>query len=369
MEKGRPIITLIVGGILVTLSLGIYQSYVSVTVALIVFFSMLSLLEGDGWKKTVIKGCLGIGMLAVGVAVYIFARGIACQLADVTLEWRVHFSSGMDAARVWELVIGTYRWFYETLYSEWCYPANMMTIINFALILSSLSILLYMMIRERVVKLLDGCLLLILIALIPFATNAIYFLTNGMVHDLMYYATWMVYVMECVLVGRFIARNGAPQWMKMILKTVYIVSVGVLIGQYILIANSAYLKKDLEDKSELSRMTRVIADMENHEDYVPGETRITFVGISRVGGLIPGFFHLNGITGLEFIAPITVTTSEWYFDVYHAYFEYILNYTAAWANASDHYRLEKDERVAAMPAYPNRGYIQLIDDILVIKME
>lgn len=365
-NKGHPIVVLIFGGGLATLSMGIYQSYISVTVFLVVFSSILSLLQGKGWKKTLIKGILGMMMLVVGLMVYTYVSERMCEVYQIPLERRVHLLGEMDAARVKELIRGTYQWFFDTLYHMACFPNKLLTRVNFFVVVSSVITMLYWIIQDRTIKVLDVCLMLVLIALIPMATNMIYFLARGEVHDLMHYATWMIYAVYGVLIGLFVLREGVPQWVKTLLKTVCVVTVGILIWQNIAIANIAYLKKDLESKAELSKMTRVVADMEEQEGYVAGETPVAFMGVSWIGGSIQGFDQVGQITGHGFLMPISTDLTSWYFDAYRAYFEYILNYPIVMVEGRSW--LWENETYRAMPTYPKEGYVQMIDGVLVVKM-
>ena len=56
------------------------------------------------------------------------------------------------------------------------------------------------------------------------------------------------------------------------------VLVAVLLVQNVTIANTAYVKKELDADATLSTMTRVADQLEQREDYVLGETPVAFIG-------------------------------------------------------------------------------------------
>lgn len=56
----------VLGAAFVAMALGIYQSYISVTIVLVMFVCILELLDGANFKNILIKGLKAVGMLILG---------------------------------------------------------------------------------------------------------------------------------------------------------------------------------------------------------------------------------------------------------------------------------------------------------------
>ena len=134
-------------------------------------------------------------------------------------------------------------------------------------------------------------------------------------------------------------------------------------------ANVVYTKKQLEQEAAGSLMTRVLARLEQREDYVPGETPLVFAGVSeQLRERIPGFEAYYDITGCETASPIVKSTASYNYNIYAAYFRYLLNNPAVMADWELWNRLQEDPRVTALPSYPAEGCMELLDGVMVVKM-
>ena len=134
-------------------------------------------------------------------------------------------------------------------------------------------------------------------------------------------------------------------------------------------ANIVYTKKQLEQEAAESLMTRVLMRLEQREDYVPGETPLVFAGVSdQLREKIPGFEAYYDITGCETASPIVKSTASYNYNIYAAYFRYLLNNPAAMADWELWNRMQEDPRVAELPTYPSDGCMQILDGVMVVRM-
>jgi len=141
--------------------------------------------------------------------------------------------------------------------------------------------------------------------------------------------------------------------------------VAVLLYSTVQTANVLYLKKDLEQDAFLSMMTRILYRMEDHEDYVPGQTPVTFTGDpQQLKEVMPGFERYRTVVGATEAEVTNIAVN----DRCRRYFSYILNNPAVIADDATGNALRQDPRVAQMPAYPADDCIALIDGVLVVKL-
>ncbi len=140
---------------------------------------------------------------------------------------------------------------------------------------------------------------------------------------------------------------------------------GTLFLGSIVFSNQIYLKKNLEFESTLSLTSRIIQRAEETEGYHPGFTPVAIIGtpeesvfsVSR-----KGFEHL---AALDAAKPNYAFTNEnemiWYF------WE-VLGYPSNFVSSFELSQLKAHEAVKAMPLFPAAGCCQMVDGVLVIRL-
>ena len=179
-------------------------------------------------------------------------------------------------------------------------------------------------------------------------------------HDLMKYAFVLVYLLALLM-----AETMLCAWKKAgkLTGAAIMVCIGLICWQYAVQANQIYLKKDLESQFVSSLMTRIMTRLEQREDYVPGETTLLFAGdmnhqISHRRELLEYW----GYTGLNSNTPI----QQW--SHYEPYLEYLMGIQVIYCDGQTRWDLVCSQEVIDMPVYPQEGCMQMIDDVLVIKV-
>ncbi len=106
-------------------------------------------------------------------------------------------------------------------------------------------------------------------------------------------------------------------------------------------------------------MTRIVYDMEQIEEYEPGVTPVFFWGYVQDQQsyiTMPGFEEIS-ILGVS-DSPITYHGLEKYF------FNYFMSYDVNVVNTAD----ILDCGVEDFPVYPEKGSIQMVNGVLVVKL-
>lgn len=361
----------LLGIILVCLSLGLYQSYISVTITLILLYLIIRLLDGKTFQDTFRKGLKSVGMLIGGGALYFVSIKVISFATGITLKSGNYNSIDTILSMSLPEIIQTtiYGYFYtcyKLLTALSSYPAVFVGVIHVAMIaIAGLIILRRIFQKEIHVK--EKVLTLALIALLPIGMNAVYTLTGGMSHDLMHYAVWLVYLFV-LLIGWWAVDHFEmvkPALMHGQLVVLSLLVFIVLWGN-VQTANKAYLKKDLEYEANLSLFTRIVYQMECCEEYVTGETSVVFVG--RPDSLLdplPGFEELyEEMTG-EWNTYVLGAAGRNY---YQAYFDYVLMNPAVIADTDTWNEMQTNSEVDEMPCYPEEGSIAIVDGVLVVKL-
>lgn len=361
----------------VMVSLSIYQCYLAVTVVLMILLSMQKLIGKDGAVKVFRDGCAGIGMLIAGGIVYYVLMKIVCGLVETPLA-EGYYDSVTNLWDNQEPVIQRLRYCLQEAATHFfakdenIYPYQVVWGVNI-LILAACFCLVFCLLRKIWGSFTwrEWGLLLLLAAALPFAAYMMRLL-NPHVHDLMVYSVWLLYLLP-VLLWKWVffgeereevsaADSGGRKGTAAAgyFYGVLAVSLSFIIFSYIQTDNAVYVKKEVESKATLSLMTEVMSEVDRMEGYVPGETPVTFVGdIAKVLQALPGTDRVKGVSGCN--KPTSIT----YPGTYQAYFDHILlrDVRVDFDGAPN----QEDEEVMQMPAYPQTGYVKLVDQSVVVK--
>ncbi len=348
IEKNKVFLPII----LTFLSLGIYQSFITVSVTTVVLTVILKMYDNKFNAKQslhlLIKGALTI---SIGTVIYYIFNLVLCRLLKLNPDNTINTGLGIISS-----IVKCYKYVIRRLlcpYSIWPWFIIGCLVI---LILGATCLI----ISKHLIKNKKSFELLLstgLLALLPIFMNS-FGLVNPYVHDLMVYSIWILLVF-CV---RIIIENKGTQ----IIYTVCFIFFCIIIWNNLIISNTCYLKKNLEDKATLSVMTRVTYDLEQEDGYQLGVTPVMFIGNGPYRYYIKGFEDVHTITGVDYRGPI-FGTNTWYYNGYQAYYDYFLNYPIV-TISPEYFEKHVDEYKEMIPSFPQKGYICYIDGVIVVNM-
>ena len=345
--------------------MGTYQSMVSVPITLVMLLSMAALLRGISSGEVFRKGLRALIMLGLGAALYLLAVRIMCSWKGINLAMDSYNSLEQAASvSVLQRICHVYRsWTNAFWVPKKAHIEPVVLFVNVLLPMLGLWKLLVWFVKGNS-KAGGKILFLFLLLLLPLGMNTAQLGFSRDSHDLMKYSFWLFYVL-CLLPVFLLPGSRKPDLTRAAAALLAI----VLFCSNIQTANIVYTKKGLEQDATLSLMTRITYRLEEQEDYVPGETPLVFVGVSeQLQEKIPGFEKYYDITGCEASSPIANAEATYYFNLYEAYYRYILNCPVVMADWEQWNALQKDSRVEEMPVYPAEGCMQMMDGIMVVKM-
>jgi hypothetical protein len=325
-------------------------------------------LNNERLKKVFKKAFLGVGVVFLAFIFYLVGSKIACLIAGVSLQERIGvFSNDGGISLYISLFKRVYISFLENILSLSVYGKVIIVIIAAAL-LSAGAVLGVVMLKSKNINSLNKISAIVLLAILPIGINSIYLISRGYLHDLMIYGIWMCFVFYILFMYKYINVIFENFHAVNFTKALATIVVGALIWQNVVISNQLYFKKSIETKSALSVMTRVVGDMEEFEEYEMGVTKVAFVGVANNKNSLVGFEKVSNIMGADCSSPIYKDSFSYFFYTHEAYFEYVLNYPINLCDGETRGVLKNDQRVVDMPAFPEKGYISYVDDIMVVKL-
>ncbi len=192
----------------------------------------------------------------------------------------------------------------------------------------------------------------------PIGMNVAYILSDGMNHDIMRYSLWLVYLFTLLSTGWFFPEPH--EGMRKVYPMITSILIMVILWGNVRMANDSYLVKDFEQDAYLSYATRVASRVETYDGYIQGVTPIAFVGIPEdiVGGM-PEHGYTYELIGDYFPFP-------WWGMRY--YYRYILHNDAICVGSTELRKIQQDQIVVDMPAFPHEGCMVMRDGVLIVKL-
>lgn len=347
---------LIYGALAMTVSAGIYQSYMAVIVVVIILCSLMDLMDDVAVKQVFINGCWSIAMLLIGCGLYFLIMKAGNMLSGISMR-----ESGMSSfdsiGKMDESILERIFYCYQEAFSHFTYyafniyPVKLIALVN-AAVFGSGAAMLGILIKQKKMDLPRILLMICLLVLLPFAAN-VFRMVSFDVHDLMTYGVWLIYLVPLLVGIRIVEKD----WTKKISAFVCACLV-FLIYSDIKTANLAYVHKDMQSKATLSLVTSVLHDVERVAEYVPGKTPVVFIGDpADIQKELPEHGRIRCLTGLDHISPITYCWQE--------YFDYILQRDVNVLRI-DHGDIPKS--VLESKTYPSDGCIQMLDGVIFVHL-
>ena len=262
------------------LSMGLYQSYIQVAVLLLMFDVFADVLRNKGVKDIVRKSAIYLCVIAAAFVVFwclakMFQYFYETPMSDGYngMSNVGHYKGG--GRHLLSCFVGTYKYVLHSLVNPITAHEAYSLAARFMLILAGIWAIVRILINSRLSKA-NILFALMLMCLLPFGFNFVYFITQGMEHDLMTFSFAVVPLLVFPLLKSAEKAAGGKS-LKAVSVAVYI-SFAVIAFCNIIFANQTYVKKDLEAKSTLSVVTRIIDRIEQTEGYVAWETEVCIIG-------------------------------------------------------------------------------------------
>lgn len=363
------LVWLAVSPLLLAASAGLYQSFIQAYVALVMIVALLDLLRGARTGAVVLRCARCALALAVGMALYLGGYELALTVTGIersaTHNGLMHMADYGDAtlgqmlAQTYVQPFGYLRSLYESR------NAAVVRLAQACVLLWALGATAVVMVKRRL-RPLEMAAALAIVLLLPLGVNCIFLIYRGGYHDLMLYSYCLVNVYAIAVTEEAISLpwpEGAGTAMARRSVAVLPLLLMLILFDKTVFANQLYLKKELEIDSTLSVMTRVLDRLEQTEGYAAGETPVAFVGslnASQINADKPAFAYTKRFNGSE---ENYATTFD---DTYWMYMRDVLGYPMA--RAEDAERIARQDAVRAMPAFPQKGSVAMVDGVAVVKL-
>lgn len=389
IEK-RKLFYVLMGIASIIISIATYQAYVSVAITLMLILAVLQLCDFSKDMKRIIKLLVYYAAaLFLAAAVYYI---VWLLIRGVLGIWAADTYNGMASVGHYEngLLLSSVLAAYKNVFLCFLAPAEMSTIVfrgiklgdiwkyaviavNVAMAIVILSGTAYICRKQMDRHRLRGeysavrCILIaLLMILFPLACNFVCVMSKGMEHPLMMFGSNMLYVFAVIMAERVKppadARDLTAGRIRLFrgMTAVQIVAIllGVLVWNHFVYANQIYFKKSLQEKAAYSLMSRIVTDVEDMPEYVPGVTPVAISGYFETS---PYLTELSGFENLtaDFMGKSSLTYQGTDYAMITYYLSIDMNLTRVDASA---------DAIREMPVYPADGSISMVDGVMVVKV-
>lgn len=358
------------GMICVGITLGFYQSFLSVTITLVMIICIIELLNGKVFVDVMSTGLKAVGMIIGGAIIYLLELRFVCFVTGIPLmSGNYNSLDTIFSMSVWELVYSIMQAY--TLTGDGILTVNSGYSLDFsfivhAILLVFVGVVVLYRIFCKAIGIKEKMLILVLVALMPLGMNISCILTGGVCHDLMQYSFWLIYVFVLLIAQWAVSCiQGSRSIVKKALKVIPAIVIFVILWGNVQVSNAAYLNKSLAWDANLSLFTRVVYRMEEQEEYVTGETPVVFVGEPvELLEMMPEFAYGYDLTGAKGNYVLGAAQR----DYYQSYFNYVLQNPAVMAESELWYEIQSSSEIEEMPSYPEQGCAKMIDGVLIVKL-
>lgn len=364
--------TVPISGILLALAIGMYQTYISVTMVLCVATLIIDILNKVDTKQILKNVGKYIIMLIIGIMVFYVLSHIALLIRGVP-------ASGYSGAneiglttlkKLPQLLPQSYQSFINYYFNDKMIPntiwhTNIMYIIVFAIMALAL---LHIIIKNKIYeKKINTIFVLILILVAPICFGIIEIIVPDVnIHILM--ACSNIYIIPIFLK---ILELQLKSDLSNTLKYIVVISTIVIIWNYTWQDNASYIAMKAMQNQAIQTSERIVQKIEDIEEYNP-EMKVVFLG-----GLSNNKYLNKTNTTLEAKRIyertwgfISGTPTMWWGNMESwkkAIYEYIgVNINLAIDSERD--KIYETEEYKNMKNYPEKDSIKVINDIIVVKL-
>ncbi len=367
------------GAVCLAFSLGIYQTYLSVTILLCIYLVMRSCLCAEPIKETAQKGVKFLLMGIGGGGLYYVILKICLYLQGKELDTYQGISTAgqISPEKLPEMI---YRVYYD--FAAFAVKGNILANNRFSMVsmvlltVMVLAAMLWLFLRSGAYKKWYRIpILLIFIGILPIATNIILLVSEQAEYHLLMRFQWGLYPILMLAGVETALQSSVPQEKdkdhtkrKRVINLCAWVSLliaAILIYSNIVTANIAYFNMNERYEKTYAYCLRLVDRIEQTPDYVQG------MPVAMIGVVSEDAYPNTDIT-TQVTERITGTTGSilLYKGVqYQAFMKHYLNFTMNMVSDEEMLVIYDSEAYREMGTFPAQDSVRVVDGVLYIKTE
>lgn len=361
------------GGLILSLSLGIYQTYISTAAITAVCLILFDILKRDA-KYVWIQTTKYMGTLSIGFILYKILLAIALHIREMELNayQGINDLNHLSIKTMILQIPNTYKNFIKELIhgSEFAQNKGKMFCV---VILLFVAFILYlrMFIKEKKYSQITLCLLAVgCMLVIPLICNAGNLISTDVLYHMVMKMPYVFVSMIPILVLSIYLELMTEEHVRS--KRIQLIKIAVLVATCFvvynnyLIANVAYLNMQLRYEKALSLCNRIVDRIETTEGYYKGMPIYIYKeenteGIYDENTSITDIF-VDDISGAN--GDVILTTESHFTDMMREHLGFIIKR----ASAEQIETIQSSSEFEDMEVWPSSTSVKIINDVVVIKI-
>lgn len=365
-------------GVLLVCVLGVYQSYISFAITLMLMGMISDIFHGKKFGQMLKSGVICVLVLGASVLIYMQLSHIIYPNLDNETYGGVGNMGQIALAEIPTLIARCYKRFLEYfLWKPFAFVTKTAQITNIVTCVLAVVLFGILVVQRKLYKdFLTFLLLVVYCFFIPLAAAFIYFMAPEVDYSmLMLYAYVLIFVMVLALLEYCmqdwekagLTRRWQP-FLAKVLVAVTVLTISVSCYSDYLLTNRAYLRTQMATERVQSYFNRVIATAEAAEGFVNGDP-VTILG---------EFYYKDNPSSVELdlfdsedlreLSGVALENGLITSGVRDNFIRTFVGYEMADLKWSEKQELMETEEYQSMPVYPQEGCVRKINGIWVVKM-
>lgn len=361
---------IVLSAVCIGASMGLYQAYVPVAIALFLLVLMKEALKEQAQlKDLILRGVYSCGCIILGVGIYFLCQKLALNYYPYLQNRILNEYQGIDT--MGQIPLNLLPWLIKKAWlsgalfplQNYCDLVEARALkIAWLLLLAVTAVFVCILVYERRKQPLNCAFFVLMLLFFPLAVNFVVVMApEGIIYTIMVYGFVLMGCLPLMLA------EYLPQSAKQDLLTrsaAILAAVVIFYNGYH--ANMNYTRLYYANEQVKNYFTGMTAQIRMTEGYTPDKAwavvgdRIEDPNMWDIWNVVPVY---GGFAGNNARALMNVSYSvRMWFDLYLGY-----GVNAASPEAVD--ALKTDPRVQQMPCWPSQGSLQVVDDFVVIKLQ
>lgn len=362
---------------LLVCSLGIYQSYISIAIALMLMGMIGDILSGKDFMTVLKRGMLCVIVLLGTVGIYMWLCHVFYPDIDNETYGGIGNMGNIAVSQMPRLIGRCYKRFLEYfIWKPFAFMSKTMQKMNILTCALAIILGVYHIVKGKLYrKWMDCVLYCVLCLFMPLAVAFVYFMAPDAPYSmLMLYAYVMIYVTVIMLWEKAIGYWQNEQdiaWKAIVRKTLtWIIIICAMASCYCdyLISNTAYMRMEISYERVTAYFNRIIERVEACEGFQNGDA------VAMLGEFYyldnPSPIELGGLDTdkLRTMDGVALENGLITGGVRNHFIETYIGFEMTSLSEADKNEIMESQIYQEMPVYPAEGSIRKINDVWIVKL-
>lgn len=363
--------------ILLTCGMGVYQSYITIAITLILMGMIVDLLEEKEFKEVFKRGIFCALILVASVMIYMSLCHIVYPAIDSETYGGVGNMGNIPFSEIPRLIGRCYKRFLEFfLWKPFSFMTDIMQVCNIITCIVIVLLSVYLFIECKLyARKLEFAFYVVLLGLMPLATAFIYLMAPEVDYSmLMLYAYVLIYVLGIILweksmIGKKICEGKkAKNFFVYGISVVLVLTLAMSCYSNYLLTNKAYFRMELSKDRVTAYFNRILANLEGTPNYRFGDDVAILGNFNYIES--PSFVEMDILDDeqLRTLSGVALENGLITPGSRDNFIRFYVGFPITEISDSRKEELMSTKQYKNMPIYPEEGSIQKIEDVWVVKL-